>query len=52
MVCKIAMEDSNEILKHGQWFEAGRQYSISRQVVGIGGFSFLFFLLILLNSNA
>jgi hypothetical protein len=52
VVCKIMGEDSDGILKHGEWFEDGRQIVYKESVVGVGGFPFLLSLLVLLYSKA
>ena len=52
VVCKIMGRDSDGTSEHEGWFEGGRRIVYKESVDSVGGFPFLFSLLILLYSKA
>jgi len=52
MVCKIMVGYSEGTLEHEEWLEGGRRSVYKERLIGVGGVSFLFFLLVLLSSKA
>ena len=52
MVCKIMVGYSEGTLEHKEWLEGGRRSVYKERLIGVGGVSFLFFLLVLLSSKA
>ena len=52
MVCKIMGSGLDGTSEHQEWFEDGRRTVYKESIVGVGGFTFLLSLLVLMYSKA